>query len=262
MTDCEVIRLKTAKGRIQAAELKDGRCLEAWQFISNVHPSVTLKMVDPGMFRSGFRNRIEQLENTPGFFSVYMVMKEKSLPYQNYNHFHYSSDDYFRDDIPDRTWPQTYLLYTPAHGDLEGFATIASVLSFMPFSQVSPWAHLKPEERGQSYQDFKAERAEKLLAEVEKRYPGLKQNILSYYVSTPLTFQDYTGTKDGSAYGILKDCNHPAASIVSPRTRIPNLFLTGQNLNVHGVLGTTISAVLTCTELTGFRELVTKIVRA
>jgi all-trans-retinol 13,14-reductase len=261
-TDAEVTRFRTAKGRVQAVELKDGSIIEGWQFISNIHPSVTLQMVDPSMFRSGYRKQIANLENTPGFFSIYMILNEGSLPYQNFNHFHYSSDDYFRDELPESAWPQTYLLYTPAHGEKNGYATIASVLSFMPFSQVSRWARLKPEERGQSYQDFKEERAEKLLKEAEKRYPGLRQNILKYYVSTPLTFQDYTGTKEGSAYGVLKDCHHPMESIISTRTRVPNLYLTGQNLNIHGVLGTTISAVLTCTEIIGFKELITKIVRA
>ena len=121
---------------------------------------------------------------------------------------------------------------------------------------------MNPSERGPEYQEFKQEMTEKLLNEVEKRYPGLKENIVNHYVSTPLTFQDYTGTKDGSAYGILKDCSHPARSILSPRTKIPNLFLTGQNLNIHGVLGTTIGALLTTSQFIGFRELVNKILNA
>ncbi len=49
-------------------------------------------------------------------------------------------------------------------------------------------------------------------------------------------------------YGILKDCNNPRRSYISPNTRIPNLFLTGQNSGVglHGVLGVTVSALFTC----------------
>jgi len=261
-TGSEAVHLEGEAGKITGVELKNGEFLEASYFISNAHPDLTLSWLDPGMVRRSFRNRVAGLENTPGFFSVYMVLKEKSLPYQNYNHFHYRSDDYFQDVFPDMTWPQTFLLYTPAHGEREGFATIASALTFMPFSQYSRWAGMEPSERGTEYREFKEEKTAKLLAAVENKYPGLKENIVAHYVSTPLTFKDYTGTKNGSAYGIMKDCHNPALSILSPRTRIPNLFFTGQNLNIHGVLGTTIGAVLTCSELLGFRELVKKIVNA
>jgi all-trans-retinol 13,14-reductase len=121
---------------------------------------------------------------------------------------------------------------------------------------------MKQSERGQGYQDFREERTERLLDAVALRYSGLKLNIESYFVSTPLTFQDYTGTKDGSAYGIMKDCYNPSMSILSPKTHIPNLFFTGQNLNIHGVLGTTISAILTSSEFIGFKDLVKKITNA
>ncbi len=261
-TGQQVTKLHVRDGEISSVETAGGHEFQAKYVISNAHPAKTLEWIAPGMIRKAFRDRVNGLENTPGFFSVYMVMKEKSFPYQNFNHFHYGSDDYFRDVIPDESWPQTWLLYTPAHGEKQGYASISSALTFMPFSQYRQWAGLKPSERGQDYQDFKTKRAEKLLEAVEMRYPGFRDKVASYFVSTPLTFQDYTGTKDGSAYGVLKDCSHPAASILSPRTKIPNLFFTGQNLNIHGVLGTTIGAVLTSSELIGFKELVKKITHA
>jgi len=79
------------------------------------------------------------------------------------------------------------------------------------------------------------------------------------YTSTPLTWRDYTGTRAGSPYGILKDHNRPLESMILPRTKIRNLFLTGQNTNIHGILGVTISSVVTCGELIDIRYLVRKI---
>jgi all-trans-retinol 13,14-reductase len=262
LTEKEVVKFMVRDGKIASVQLKNGETINGDYFISNAHPAATLEWIDPSHIRRSYRRRIEGMENTPGFFSVYMVLKDRTLPYQNYNHFHYASDDYFRDVIPDTSWPQTWLLYTPAHGEQNGYATIASALTFMPFSQYSRWAGIPPKERGQDYQEFKNDRVEKLLGAVADRYSGLRGNVEAWFVSTPLTFQDYTNTKDGSAYGILKDCNNPALSIVSPRTKIENLYLTGQNLNIHGVLGTTIGAILTSSELTGFKELIKKILRA
>ena len=51
----------------------------------------------------------------------------------------------------------------------------------------------------------------------------------------------------------------PLRSIILPRTRISNLLFTGQNLNLHGVLGVTASAVITCSELLGLEYLSKKI---
>ncbi|WP_317124912.1 hypothetical protein [Chryseobacterium nematophagum] len=40
-------------------------------------------------------------------------------------------------------------------------------------------------------------------------------------------------------------------TMVSPRTKINNLFLTGQSVNMHGVLGVTVGAFNTCAEIVG-----------
>lgn len=50
-------------------------------------------------------------------------------------------------------------------------------------------------------------------------------------------------------YGIAKDIHLGAGCRVSHRTRVPNLFLTGQNVNSHGLLGTMVGTMLTCGEL-------------
>jgi all-trans-retinol 13,14-reductase len=124
------------------------------------------------------------------------------------------------------------------------------------------WIDLPPDQRGQDYYDFREMKAEKLLDAVEKRYPGIRQGIEKYYVSTPVTFKDFTGSPDGSGYGIIKDCRDPLRSIILPKTKIPNLYFTGQNLNIHGILGTTVSAFITCSEFIGFKNLITKIINA
>ncbi|HNZ41699.1 MAG TPA: NAD(P)/FAD-dependent oxidoreductase, partial [Bacteroidales bacterium] len=115
------------------------------------------------------------------------------------------------------------------------------------------------EHRGDDYQAFKQQKAEQLLDTVEIRFPGFRSTIKKYYTSSPLTFRDYTGTVDGSIYGVAKDCHEPLKTLIMPRTKIPNLFLTGQSIILHGVLGVTIGSVTTCAELLGMKYLVEKI---
>ena len=71
-----------------------------------------------------------------------------------------------------------------------------------------------------------------------------------------MTYLDYTGTAEGAMYGILRDVNSPIQSVVSPRTYLPNLFMTGQNTNSHGMLGVTNGAMLTCGELIGINTII------
>jgi all-trans-retinol 13,14-reductase len=87
----------------------------------------------------------------------------------------------------------------------------------------------------------------------------LRECIKSYTTSSPLTYRDYIGAKDGGLYGIAKDYKDPLRTFISPKTKIPNLLFTGQNLNMHGVLGVTVGAIRTCGEFVGTNQLIRKI---
>ena len=91
--------------------------------------------------------------------------------------------------------------------------------------------------------------AEKLLDQLYRDFPSLHGCIESYSTSTPLTYRDYTGTVEGGMYGVARDVNTGSASRITARTRVPNLFQTGQNINSHGILGVLVGAIVTCSEL-------------
>ena len=86
---------------------------------------------------------------------------------------------------------------------------------------------------------------------MEQEFPGLRDKLEDYYTSTPLTYQDYTGTEGGSMYGIAKDVSLGAGCRVPHRTKVPNLLQTGQNINSHGILGVIVGTIVTCTEILG-----------
>ena len=134
----------------------------------------------------------------------------------------------------------------------------------MNYDEMLPWENTQntvanKNERGQTYEQFKTEKAEILINELEKKFPNIRNCIESYYTSTPLSYRDYIGSNRGSIYGYVKDVNKPMHSHLSPKTRIKNLYLTGQSLNMHGILGVTISAIITCSEILGKDYLIDKI---
>jgi all-trans-retinol 13,14-reductase len=60
-------------------------------------------------------------------------------------------------------------------------------------------------------------------------------------------------------YGYVKDAENPMMSTLSPKTKLKNLFFTGQSINMHGILGVTINAVATCSEIIGKKKLLQSI---
>jgi len=243
--------------KAQAVLLNNGERVFGSHFISNVHPATTMNMIPEGKIRKFYRKRITGLENTCGAFIVYAVLKKGSFPYLNKNYFHYENGGVLNPGT--ENWPDNYYFYTPASSHSDEHADSFMVMADMSFDAVREWAGTRVNKRGEAYEDFKASRADRLLEMLEKRFPGIRSSILKTYTSSPLTFRDYTGTHEGSAYGVLKDCNDPLRSIILPRTKISNLLFTGQNLNLHGMMGVTAGSVITCSEILGLEYLTNKI---
>ena len=142
------------------------------------------------------------------------------------------------------------------------FSESALIISYMRYEEVKQWQGTVIGHRGEAYQEFKEKRAMQLIEALNQAFPGIKDKIAFYNVSTPLTYEDYTATTEGSMYGILRDINSPAQTVVAQRSHVPNLYMTGQNTNSHGMLGVTNGAMLTCAELLGINTIIKAINRA
>ncbi|MBK6344746.1 MAG: NAD(P)/FAD-dependent oxidoreductase [Bacteroidales bacterium] len=257
--NAEVDCLGGSNRTIGFARLKDGTRINGKHFISNLHPSLTVNLIEESLSKRGHRLRINSMQNTIGMFTLYVTFKEETFPYLNFNHHHFSEVNTWTTGYRISDWPTHFMMYTPAVSRSEKWADSAIVITYMRYEEVEQWADTAVGRRGESYHEFKNQKAGKLIDFVEKKLPGFKSSIKTFHTSTPLTYRDYTGTPEGSAYGILKNWKDPYAGLVSPRSRIPNLLYTGQNLNMHGILGVSIGSVLTCSELLGYEYLINKL---
>lgn len=256
----EIVKINCNNEKAVSITTSSGEIFEADSFISNIHPSNTVDLIESNLIRNAYRDRIRNMDNTASNFTIYMGFKPNSVPYLNHNHYHYNSDSvWFAQDYTPENWPKSFLYMHQAREKDEKYANSAQLSAFMSFEEVKKWEHTKVGKRGQEYLDFKEAKAAQLLEELEKHYPGIRSNIASYNISTPLTYRDYTGTKNGSLFGILRNCHFPAQTLVSQRTKIPNLFLTGQNINAHGFLGVSIGAIITCAEFLGINSIINDI---
>jgi len=267
ITNAEVVSLVENQGQISHAILKGGNPVYGKEFISGLHPAQTLALTDSGTIRPAFRNRIRQLPNTVSGFMVNMILRKESIPYLKHNYYYHRPGRVWNmDEYEESEWPLGYGLFFSRQGQSE-FAESATLLTYMKFGDTAKWedsfnSSSAESERGNGYAEFKTQHAERLLDLLDENFPEIRKNTISYSCATPLSYRDYLGTADGSLYGIAKDYKDPVKTIIAPRTKLPNLYLTGQNLNLHGILGTAISGLITCASLMGNDDFIEKIKNA
>ncbi len=251
---------------VTSARMKTGEIVYGDIFISNIDPKATLRMVGEEKFRKSYFNRIQNLEDVVAAFSMYVVFELGTFQYINHNFYNFKStrDVWDSYEYTEETWPKAYMASMNVSKNNEEWAEGMTFITYMKFGDLKQWENTfntsaVKDDRGETYNEFKARKTEKFLQEVEIKFPGIRKCIKSVYTSTPLSYRDYIGGSNGSLYGYVKDSESPMKSFISPKTKLENLYLTGQSINMHGVLGVTIGAVVTCSEILGKEYLASKI---
>lgn len=264
----EVVKMTSEENKVTSVVMKDGSQVFADIFISNIELKTTLEMVGEEKFRKAFFERIKSLEGSMSAFSVYIVFKPESFPYINHNYYHFRdrADVWNAHDYDDDSWPKGYMASMNASSHNDIWADGMTFITYMKFDDVKAWQNshnttAEKSDRGESYEAFKQRKVEKFLSEIEMKFPGIRNCIKSVHTSTPLSYRDYIGGFEGNMYGYVKDSSNPMKTFIAAKTKLDNLYLTGQSVSVHGVLGVTIGAVLTCSEILGKEYLVNKIVK-
>ena len=126
----------------------------------------------------------------------------------------------------------------------------------MPYQAVEQWADTRTGRRGVEYETWKAARCEDIICLMEKCYPKFRLALKRVYAASPLTVRDYFHTPNGSLYGYAKDCHNIILTQVPVVTKIPNLFLTGQNVGLHGICGVPLTAITTAEAIVGANKIV------
>ena len=206
----KVVELTEHNGVLRAARCSNGETYEADCFISDIHPAQTFALIpESKALKPIFRRRMSMLENTYGMYTHSLVLKPHTLPYFNHNKYVYQGGSVWDEAT------QKVMLSCRVPADAGDYATLLDVLT---------------------------PQAADPMPLAESVIPGLRSMVSETYVSSPHTWQHFTGTPGGSAYGVRKDCRQPLQTMLSPRTPISNLLLTGQNVMLHGLEGVAMTA--------------------
>ena len=249
--NAEVRELVEKDGKLVHAVCSNGEIYEGTIFISNIHPAVTCNLVkQSSRMKKVYRSRITHLENTFGMFTVSLRIKPQTLRYFNWNQYIYKEPDVWAFHLKNNP-VSGVLVNCRIPEDGSKYVQQVDLLTPMNWSECEQWSHTEVGRRGEDYKAMKKRVADECITLAGRFIPGLRDRITGCYTSTPLTYRNYTLTPEGSAYGLRKDFRNPMITLLSPRTPIPNLLLTGQNLMLHGLHGVTMTALFTCAEVLG-----------
>ena len=260
LTNADVTDIRMEGGRVQSLSTADDRVFEADVFVSSIHPQAMLKIVNNQLFTKAARTRLSAAPNNYSAYCVYAVLKEGTFPYLNHPCYCWDSYDkvwnfgkYIEQD-----WPQNFVYFTPCDRNQGPYARALQVIVFSPFSMCERWADTTVGKRGSEYKEWKKRHTELILNKLEIRHPGFRSCMEAVYDATPLTVRDYFNEPDGSLYGLRKDSRDPYAGYLPICTKAENLFMTGQNVYLHGCCGVPLTAVMTAEAVMGEKDAIVR----
>ncbi len=267
-TYARVAEILVRDGRARGVRMADGHEIEARCVISDAGAINTFARLLPAdVSRThGYDALLPKVKPSIGHLGVYIGLQataaELGLPKTNF--WIYPNNDYdgtlaeFEAD-PTGRFPVVYLSFPSAKDpDFErrhpGRATI-EIVAPAPYEIFAPWAGKTWGKRGDDYESLKDAYGERLLEQLYAKVPQVRGRVDYWEVSTPLSMQWFCGWERGELYGLDHDPSRLQQGWLRPRTRVPGLWLTGQDVMSCGVTGAMMGGVTAATSVAGLRRM-------
>ncbi len=245
VTDGKVAGIKTSEMEIHCS-----------QAVYTGHPTGLLNLVPEGTFRQAYHSRLQGLENTTSMFVVFGAVDNpaslRDLTWVN----HYAIPSGL--DILDVNLicPEEGALLMTAPGRrysdpaLSGARRGIILMRPASWDEVAPFSVEAGKARPASYKKWKTQSADRLLDQAKKLW-GFS-GIEPLAIGSPLTFRDKLGVPGGAVYGVQHCLNqyNPGA-----KTRLSGLWLSGQGTLMTGIVGASLSGLVTAGEIEGLEPL-------
>lgn len=247
---------------VRQVQTRSGKTYVGDLYISDIHPCTLLTLLPEKAFLKSYRNRLQEIPNSYSSFSVYIKFKEGAhQPFVNHPCYFQEKHGYVWQlyEYDEASFPRGFMCITPPTHHQGKWADRMTINCPMPFSAVARWADTVTGHRTPDYKVWKERMLQRVLDKLEKIRPGIRADIDFCFASSPLTIRDFYGTKEGALYGYNRDCKNMALSQLPVATKVRNLLLTGQNINLHGICGVPLTAIETVESIVGRGSIVKKI---
>ncbi len=267
-TYAQVERIDVENATVTGVTMKDGHRIACNCVISSAGVGNTFQKLLPGdvAAQAGYERRLKTVEPSYAHLGVYIGLKstadELGLPKTNF--WIYPDNDYdaavarFVED-KDAPFPVVYISF-PSAKDPDylrrhpGTATI-EIVAPAPYQWFEQWRDETWGKRGDDYDAFKEALGERLMSHLYDKLPQLRGKVDYYEVSTPLSTNWFGGYQQGELYGLAHTPERMKQKWLRPRTSIPGLWLTGQDILTCGVTGAMMAGMLTTTSIVGIRRM-------
>jgi all-trans-retinol 13,14-reductase len=240
----KVEKILTKERIVTGIQLKSGLKLEADTIIAAVHPKTMLNILQEGSAKPSYINRINQIEDTEGMFSVQVGLDaqvHKELPYNIFkldrNKEGFLSKGAF------------FQLRKTQKADM----SLLTIICNDKFKNWQKWENSFSGKRGNDYLEKKEKEAEGLMR-IASNYLGPLKIIKMLDTYSPLTIRDWVASPNGSAYGVLRSAEQLLKTVSINRTSVKGLHLAGQSVLAPGILGTSLGSLMTVKEIIGSEE--------
>lgn len=267
-TYARVKRILVENGKIAGVAMKDGHRIECPCVISSAGTDNTFNHLLPAdvVEKTGYRKLLPTVQPSFSYLCIYIGLKETAqqlgLPKTNFwiyphNDFDAAVEQFVADK--DAPFPVVYISFPSAKDpDYEnrhpGTATI-EIVAPAPYKWFEEWQGSTWGKRGEDYNELKENFGERLMQHLYDKLPQLQGKVDYYEVSTPLSTDWFAGYQRGELYGLDHTTERLQQKWLGPRTKIPGLWLTGQDVLTAGVTGAMMSGMLTTMAMVGMRKM-------
>jgi len=243
--------------------------IEAPVVISNagVYNTFETLLPEDAPYLDDYRRKLQNVERSMASNCLYIGLADTAanlgLPKTNY--WIYPGPDYerhiqeFMADPENNEIPLVYISFPSAKDPTfseryPGRATI-EIVAPGPYEWYADWADKPWGKRGDDYEARKEAYARRLLEKLYEKFPQLVGKVDYYELSTPLSTDYFCRYRRGEIYGLNHTPERFGQDWLKPKTRIPGLYLTGQDIMTCGVVGAMIGGLLTTLAISGLRGL-------
>lgn len=247
-------------GRAWGVRLTGGEEIMAPTVISDAGALNTFAKLLPSGERPRFQSRLQTVRASCAHVCLYLGFNANAaaleLPRYNYWVFpDYDHDGNIERFMKDQNapFPVVYISFPsakdPSWEDRHPGTSTVEMVAVAPYEQFQPWEQTRWKKRGEGYEKLKEDYTRRLMGELDRFFPHLKNHLKHSELSTPLSTRHFSAYEKGEIYGLDHTPERFRQRWLQPRTPINNLYLTGQDVVTDGIGGALFGGLLTASSV-------------
>lgn len=231
--------------KLRSVTLSNGNTIETTNCIFTPHPHLLASIAPTKAFRPAYLRRIKEMENTPGPFTVYLELDEIPEKICHTNSYKLSG----RNDAPNSNGA-----FGVMSCDRKIYDGKRKGLCIMKLNSDGPPKPFSDDVnyRSISYKEYKERETSSIIDSLLSFCPEIDGAFKVVSSASPSTYEAYTGTSGGAAYGLKQSVNQVK---LGTRTSVVGLYLAGQSVLMPGIMGASISGIISVANILGMEEL-------